>query len=254
MKKYYVYKITNNINGKWYIGKRCHKNPHKDSYMGSGKLINQAIKKYGKQNFIKEILAVFNTHEEAALLEATLVTKETISTHMSYNMHEGGMGGFAHLNDGSDAHRTRAIKASSLVKNRFDISSVGSKYRFTSGLSNIANEARKEDMKSNPEKYEAIYAKISLLQTENNSMKNRMWIFKEKENKVILKSEYDEYKKLGWISAKEREISRKNIMKERWVNNGVINKLIPSSSFESYIKDGFNPGRISSKKLNNTGL
>jgi hypothetical protein len=37
--KHYVYKITNLINGKWYIGKRKHVNPYEDSYMGSGKLI-----------------------------------------------------------------------------------------------------------------------------------------------------------------------------------------------------------------------
>ena len=52
---YYVYKITNKINGKWYIGKRKHRLPFNDPYMGSGKLIKVAIEKYGKDNFTKEI-------------------------------------------------------------------------------------------------------------------------------------------------------------------------------------------------------
>lgn len=48
-----VYCVTNLINGKKYIGqnKTCNIN-----YLGSGKLIRYAIKKYGKENFIKQIL------------------------------------------------------------------------------------------------------------------------------------------------------------------------------------------------------
>ena len=52
-----VYKVTNLIDGKIYIGK------HKCScsncvYYGSGIHISKAIKKYGKKNFAKEILAI----------------------------------------------------------------------------------------------------------------------------------------------------------------------------------------------------
>ena len=48
-----VYKTTNLINGKIYIGKDKHNNPN---YLGSGKRLNQAIKKYGRDKFIKEII------------------------------------------------------------------------------------------------------------------------------------------------------------------------------------------------------
>tara|TARA_Y100001938_G_scaffold133516_1_gene192982 strand:+ start:109 stop:258 length:150 start_codon:yes stop_codon:yes gene_type:complete len=47
-----VYKITNNINERVYIGKDINDNPN---YLGSGILIKKAIRKYGKDNFIKEI-------------------------------------------------------------------------------------------------------------------------------------------------------------------------------------------------------
>lgn len=104
---YYVYKITNLLNGKIYVGKRRHMSPYTDTYMGSGKLILSAIKKYGKSNFLKEIISVFSSDEGAANLEKELVTKEFVSRGDTYNMHEGGFGGFAHCNNGSPEHIAR---------------------------------------------------------------------------------------------------------------------------------------------------
>ena len=49
---YLVYKITNLVNGKIYIG--CHKTDDKDDgYMGSGKLIKRAVEKYRHRIFPK---------------------------------------------------------------------------------------------------------------------------------------------------------------------------------------------------------
>ena len=95
---HYVYKITNTVNQKIYIGKRKSSVPYEDSYMGSGSQIKAAIQKYGKANFIKEILGVFKTDDEASLFESLLVTRELIESGSSYNMHEGGHGGFYHIN------------------------------------------------------------------------------------------------------------------------------------------------------------
>lgn len=53
---YCIYRITNCINGKTYIGKHeYHKTPY-DKYMGSGVYLKKAYKKYGKENFIKDII------------------------------------------------------------------------------------------------------------------------------------------------------------------------------------------------------
>lgn len=50
-----VYKTTNLINNKIYIGKDTHDNP---KYLGSGIVLKRAIKKYGKLNFLKETIEI----------------------------------------------------------------------------------------------------------------------------------------------------------------------------------------------------
>lgn len=49
---FYIYKVTNIINGKYYIGQHRTKKLN-DGYLGSGTNIIRAIKKYGKENFKK---------------------------------------------------------------------------------------------------------------------------------------------------------------------------------------------------------
>jgi group I intron endonuclease len=51
----YVYLITNKINGRKYIGS-SRKFQIDENYYGSGKVIKDALKKYGKENFQRDIL------------------------------------------------------------------------------------------------------------------------------------------------------------------------------------------------------
>ena len=88
---YLVYQVTNLVNGKIYIGKHSTKNPY-DKYMGSGKAIKQAIKKYGTESFTKEILYCFTNEKEAFLKEEELVTQDFIDREDTYNITFGGKG------------------------------------------------------------------------------------------------------------------------------------------------------------------
>lgn len=87
---YLVYQITNLINEKIYVG--CHSTRNKnDNYMGSGNAIKKAIKKYGRENFKKEILKECNSPQEMLDKEKEIVNKEFVARLDTYNMMIGGV-------------------------------------------------------------------------------------------------------------------------------------------------------------------
>lgn len=91
MKKYnYIYKITNLINNKQYVGKHS-TDDLDDGYMGSGIVIRKAIQKYGIENFNKEYLAFCDTEEKLNWFERFYIKKyKTFET--GYNLTAGGDG------------------------------------------------------------------------------------------------------------------------------------------------------------------
>lgn len=84
-----IYKTTNLINGKFYVGKD---ERNKNDYLGSGLNLHRAIKKYGKENFIKETIEICSTREELIEREKYWI-KETKAQELGYNIADGGWGG-----------------------------------------------------------------------------------------------------------------------------------------------------------------
>jgi predicted DNA-binding protein YlxM (UPF0122 family) len=86
-----IYITTNKINGKKYIGKEKYSNPN---YLGSGKHIQRAIKKYGKDNFTKEILEECTDEKDMNEREKYWINYYNATNSKEfYNLAEGGEGG-----------------------------------------------------------------------------------------------------------------------------------------------------------------
>lgn len=99
-----VYKITNIVNNKIYIGVHKTDNPY-DSYKGTDVIILKAHAKYGLDNFSKEILFTYDTGDDfvneslAYSKEAELVDQEFVDREDTYNIDLGGKGGTSRSDD-----------------------------------------------------------------------------------------------------------------------------------------------------------
>lgn len=99
-----IYKITNKINGKSYIGQTSQKvedrwNEHKRGKTSKNSPLKRAIEKYGWDNFTKEVIDTAETFEEAAEKEIYWIEyyKTCILVHgknCGYNLSRGGEGVF----------------------------------------------------------------------------------------------------------------------------------------------------------------
>ena len=91
----YIYETINLINGRIYIGKKEQSNYDKN-YYGSGTIIKQAIKKYGKTNFSNTMIDTADTLEELNQKELYYVKScKEMYGDLCYNIAEGGTGGNA---------------------------------------------------------------------------------------------------------------------------------------------------------------
>lgn len=95
---YLIYKTKNLINGKIYIGYHSTKDKN-DDYLGSGKILKESIKKYGKENFKKTILFEFNNKKDALLKEKEIVDENFVNRDDTYNLKVGGEGGWDYINN-----------------------------------------------------------------------------------------------------------------------------------------------------------
>lgn len=89
---HFIYKTTNLINGKFYIGMHSTSDLN-DGYIGSGKRLRRSINKYGKENFKMEILEYYPDRCSLKEREKDLVNEEMINNIECLNLKCGGDGG-----------------------------------------------------------------------------------------------------------------------------------------------------------------
>jgi len=88
-----VYITTNHVNGKQYVGSHSTNNLN-DSYLGSGVLLKKSIKKYGSNNFSREIIKICESREEAIILEEEYINRFETLNPKGYNLSPYGNAAF----------------------------------------------------------------------------------------------------------------------------------------------------------------
>lgn len=205
---YYVYKITNLANNKIYIG--CHMTKNlDDNYMGSGKRLAYAKKKYGIENFKKEILSFHNSVEEMLEEEKKLVDEEFLGRKDVYNLLLGGKGSWFYINSPQFSQKMKVIRSKNCSNIPYDRRLFGARKSglMTKGQKIFKDVSFQIEMKNrslsekSKNKRKQTFKNIKHQQGLNNSNYGTCWIFYEliKKSIKIKKELLPYYIDQGWM-------------------------------------------------------
>lgn len=229
----YIYITTNLVNGKKYIGQ--HKSEvFNPEYKGSGKLLRQALHKYGEDNFEVHIIEECFSKEELDNSEIKWIKYyDAANSREYYNLSYGGnspVGAYPHPMYGkrhSEEARKKMSKSAS--------THIGEKNNFY-GKKHTEESRKKmsESHKNNP--------------SDSHTTAGRIWVNDGLVNKAIFPEELDEYLCKGYVKGfLSKKYDRATCLGRIWINNGVMSKSIYPSEFPEYELKGFVKGRLYNK-------
>ena len=198
----YIYMITNLINGRQYIGQKKSDVFLHEKYLGSGKILKQAVESYGIENFKVELLCECNSKEELDEMEIYYIKYYGAQEDRHYyNICKGG-------DAGPGGPMFKGHKHSDETRKKMSESRKGS------GNSNYGNRWKQSD------ELKALHSKLS--SGENNGM--------------FGKKHSDETKKM--IGEK----NKKSMSGRIHMTDGTINKYVKPEDYNKYISLGFYKG------------
>tara|TARA_B100000745_G_scaffold298198_1_gene246412 strand:- start:1411 stop:2091 length:681 start_codon:yes stop_codon:yes gene_type:complete len=215
---YIVYKVINRTNSKEYIGKHQTHNID-DGYMGSGKLLKRAIKKYGIENFDKKVLFVFDNEKEMNTKEKELVTEEHCNNKNNYNICPGGNGGFGYINNNklNNSKHDISKKMSKLAKKvwsdpkyrKVHSKKVGNSIKQAHADGKIRYDTFTGRCHSEETKRKMSISSKGKNSGENNGQYGTCWINNGIENKKVKREELINWLSIGWIKGRKMKLVSK---------------------------------------------
>jgi hypothetical protein len=190
-----------------------------DGYLGSGKRLRYSIRKYGKENHIKEILEFLPTREKLIIRESEIVNKILLTDKLCMNLKEGGQGGFVNL---------KAVKKGRRITDEILEKKYGKDFRKIISK-NYQNSLSENDQKENSEKIKKRLKEIGF----NHST------FKGKKHKEESK------KNIGKKNSIKQKGNKNSQYGTCWITNGSDNKKIYKGDL---IPKGWRLGRVIKKK------
>lgn len=209
-KKYhFIYKTTNLLNGKYYIGLHSTNNLE-DGYMGYGRRLRYSINKYGKDNHKVEILEFCNDRQELYLREEEIVNLNEIAKKECMNLCIGGVSaGFI-----DEEHRKKCSKAG----NEAFLYKLHNDEKFRERISKETSETNKRLIKE-------------------GKLKVPTYDWTDKKHSEETKKKISEKKKDSGTGKTNSQYGT------CWITNGTEVKKIKKEDLDSWLKDGWSRGR-----------
>lgn len=271
----YIYKVTNIINKKIYIGQKKSKIFLGKNYLGSGKIIREAINKYGEDNFIVEMIDSADNREELDAKERYWIAKNNATDLcIGYNLAEGGEGGNTTSRLSIDRKKLIEKKRRNTIFNKYKyLGANKNKIIVNNGIKN--KMILKQDLakfldegwllggkKLNLTPEERINRQERNKQKKGKSNKNKGKIVIHKNNQIkrINKNNLNDYLINGWIlgGITGKKVSLESRIKSSQshkgkpgsntgkilINNGKITKYIFKIDLEYWLNLGWKRGKL----------
>lgn len=236
----YIYKITNLITGKIYIGQHKYDKPELDnSYITSGVIINESINKYGLENFNRELVDIADDLEELNQKEIYYISYFNSKYPNGYNLTDGGEGVI------SPSEKTRQKMASRKIgtkqseetkeKRIIRLKQIEHTQEWALNISKARQGQKMPDLCIQRSK-----ERLSGTSWYNNGIEENRWS-KENVPEGWIKGRLNGYHPttLGYKHSEETKQRTHNIMiRKIWFNNGIeeIRLEINSDIPEGYVK------------------
>jgi group I intron endonuclease len=189
-----IYKTTNLINEKFYIGMHSTDNLN-DGYVGSGKRLWYSINKHGKENFKLEILELLPDRISLKEREKEIVNSDLIKEEKCMNLRIGGEGGFS--TEQQKINNEKSLKKQKWLWENDKMWADNKRTRMSNSLKgrvpSFINNSHSKETKTKIGLANSIKQKGIL-----NSQFGTCWITDGKENKKIKKTDFQSYENSNW--------------------------------------------------------
>ena len=244
MNKYYVYKTTNLVNGKIYIGYHVSDDIENDRYLGSGDKLKLAIKKYGKHNFVREILFELSSFQEMIDKEMEIVNEEFLKRDDVYNVVRGGGGCFkfepTHNKDKVCVYSPITDKLYYIEKSQLQ-EFLDAGWRYGNNTKGNKNCIQKDGVI----KYvtnDVLHEWVADGWIKSNTTKDKICVTKTADNSLryITKDLLEDYLKNGFVIGNYQSGVNKNRI---YITKNQKNKRISETELDGFLKNGWKLGR-----------
>lgn len=243
----YIYKITNLINNKIYIGQHKADKYEPEKYFGSGTALGLAIKKYGITNFKQELVKEYNTKEELDTAEIFWISAfNTADPNFGYNLTNGGSGGCIFRSE-ETKEKIKHWNTNKIIVNNGETSIKIDKTNLSTYINNGWKKGVLPFNRTEEDKLNHSKAQTGKIAMSKDNIKT--WVDADK---------VEEFLSNGFIKGwKQKETNKKaigNTKPFKWMNKDNSYKKVSIDFWDQFLKDGWAFGGYKRQVKNRKGF